>query len=92
MVCRCFQVFKVIHQLVDTEEDILMVRTDFCFIFYLHSSSLGSVNDAKPFHCPRPTGGHRRHQGVCRRWREIPGVEEHPAGGEEHRQGCQLGQ
>lgn len=23
---RCFQVFKVIHQLVDTEEDILMVR------------------------------------------------------------------
>lgn len=32
MVCRCFQVFKVIHQLVDTEEDILMVRTDFCFI------------------------------------------------------------
>ncbi|XP_008310649.1 N6-Methyl-AMP deaminase isoform X2 [Cynoglossus semilaevis] len=25
---RCFQVFKVIHQLVDTEEDILMVATD----------------------------------------------------------------
>lgn len=24
-VRRCFQVFKVIHQLVDTEEDILMV-------------------------------------------------------------------
>ncbi|AWP08253.1 putative adenosine deaminase-like protein isoform 9 [Scophthalmus maximus] len=27
LVRRCFQVFKVIHQLVDTEEDILMVRT-----------------------------------------------------------------
>ncbi|XP_070762947.1 N6-Methyl-AMP deaminase isoform X1 [Enoplosus armatus] len=25
---ECFQVFKVIHQLVDTEEDILMVATD----------------------------------------------------------------
>ncbi|XP_029009380.1 adenosine deaminase-like protein [Betta splendens] len=25
---ECFQVFKVIHQLVDTEEDILMVTTD----------------------------------------------------------------
>lgn len=23
---RCFQVFKIIHQLVDAEEDILMVR------------------------------------------------------------------
>lgn len=25
---ECFQVFKVIHQLVDTQEDILMVATD----------------------------------------------------------------
>ena len=25
-VRRCFRVFKVIHQLVDTEEDIFMVR------------------------------------------------------------------
>lgn len=28
VVRRCFQVFKVIHQLVDSEEDILMVSFD----------------------------------------------------------------
>ena len=27
-VRRCFEVFKVIHQLVDAEEEILMVRTE----------------------------------------------------------------
>lgn len=27
-LCRCFEVFRVIHKLVDTEEDILMVRPD----------------------------------------------------------------
>ena len=70
--CRCFQVFKVIHQLVDSEEDILMVNDS--LLWRLQSNLDGGVYK-EPF---ISTGCESCYSGVCCRWGKVFGTAQHP--------------
>lgn len=84
---RCFEVFKVIHQLVDSEEDILMVNWCWCwlcinsmvkclievfFCFFFFKSLIWS-------------GCQICYWGVCCRWGEVLGTAQHSTGRTQNR-------